>query len=132
MIDLDRYQALVGEVWGALHPDETIADIGCSLGEETGEVLRAITKRNRNSSRSDDWDRELRHETVDALVNLLAVAWKEGYSLAGMLVERWPHYAAKVGSCESSAGVADLGQHEFGHPDIGHVGEPPAGGAVDA
>jgi NTP pyrophosphatase (non-canonical NTP hydrolase) len=95
MIDLDAYQAAVAHLWEVLHPDESISDIGNSLAEESGEVNRAIIKRKRGSSRSDDWDRDLRHESIDLLVNLLAVAWKEGYSLGDQLVERWPRYEAK-------------------------------------
>jgi len=64
------------------------------IGEEAGEVLAAIVKRDevRNNERAgsvDHWDAKLESEVGDLLITLLALAFMEGLDLEAIAKAKW-------------------------------------------
>lgn len=71
-------------------PNSTEMQVYCGMGEEVGEVLRAVTKRSDGiRGTREDWTRELKKELGDVLIKCFDAARYEGWSLQEVLEERW-------------------------------------------
>lgn len=76
---------------GGAFPDETPEQLGLCIGEECGELLRAILKESHgaNDRRAYvDWRAEQRNEIGDVLIGLAALAMRRGWHLDDILRER--------------------------------------------
>lgn len=82
MIDLDSLSTEVRAHVERLWPGEDIRAAGLCLGEEAGEVQRAINKRNHGTRGSyEDWTKQLRIEVGQVIGVCMDIAEREGFSL---------------------------------------------------
>ena len=70
--------------------NNTVEIQALQLGEEVGEVYRAIVKRHqRIRGTEEDWTQQLKAELGDAFLSLLALTDLEGFDLATIATLRW-------------------------------------------
>ena len=68
--------------------DSFTASVG--IGEEAGEVLRAVLKRKQMIRGTyEEWTAELRKELADVLIKVIEVAALEDMNIEVLLQERW-------------------------------------------
>ncbi|HZD14897.1 MAG TPA: MazG-like family protein [Pseudonocardiaceae bacterium] len=66
------------------------------LAEEVGEVCRAVVKRAQGIRGTHaEWSAQLRAETADVLITLLALAATEGFDLHTAAAQKWAVVAAR-------------------------------------
>lgn len=88
-IDLDVLQAEAGAWCDERFPGTNDADDALCIAEEAGEVCRAVLKRKHGQRPGTDWDAEVRLEAADVIISVLCLAYREGWSLADAVTERW-------------------------------------------
>lgn len=93
-IDLDMEQETVGIMVNLIWPQETPMTRAVSMSEEVGEVCRAALKRRHaelglgdRSTDVEQWSANLRTEVAQVMINCLAFAHAEGFSLREALLE---------------------------------------------
>ncbi len=105
-IDLDEVQAQVAAIVDTLWPGEDEKNRALALAEEAGEVARATLKRDHArkqvGDRVDerDWDANLRLEVSQVVINCLAIAQAEGWSLREMIEEEVAKLAERMAKYE--------------------------------
>lgn len=71
-------------------PNATIEQTGLGLGEESGEVLRAILKRSEGiRGTKEEWNAEVRKEVGDVFARLVEVAMLDGFDLWEAIEDRF-------------------------------------------
>lgn len=71
-------------------PDAEIRDHAIGLGEESGEVLRAILKRHQMiRGTHEEWTAELYKELGDVMIKVLGICIAEGVDVLDILADRW-------------------------------------------
>lgn len=90
---LNGYQAVIypWSVWNFGDTEECPTDLAAlGLGEEVGEVLRAILKREQGIRGTySEWTEELRKEIGDVFIKLIDVCSREGWELSDVVWDRW-------------------------------------------
>jgi NTP pyrophosphatase (non-canonical NTP hydrolase) len=77
-------------------PDRSPVEQGLVLAEETGEVCRALVKREQRV-RGDTswWTAHVRAEVADVVITCLSLAATERFDLAEAVAERWAHVSRR-------------------------------------
>lgn len=71
-------------------PNEGVMHDALGLGEEVGEVLRCVLKREHGTrGTAEEWTAELRKEVGDTLLVLAVLAEREGFDLLDAAWDRW-------------------------------------------
>lgn len=94
MLALDLEQETVWALVDLIWPGETALSRAVSLCEEAGEVCRAILKRDHairgvgDRGQERDWSANLRVEVAQVMINCMAIAEAEGFSLEEAVLEQ--------------------------------------------
>ncbi len=89
---VDQIGALGPEMW----PNENMLRLMGSLCEETGEVARAITKRDAGYKKThEEWTENLRLEIGQTLITLICMANREGFDLDQAAWDAWMDLIAR-------------------------------------
>lgn len=118
----DRFVVEVNEWADGVFPNESMKDLGLSLGEEAGEVQRTITKEGHgaNDRRADvDWPLERRGEVGDVMIVLAEISQKDGFDLLeacwdrlDYVRERFPALPAEPDPTEGFTEATPCGSEE--------------------
>lgn len=82
-------------------PDRSVVEQTLVLAEETGEVCRAVVKREQHIRGTDEeWAAAIRKEAADVVIALLSIAYTEGFDLVTETAKRWADVSTRdsVGS----------------------------------
>lgn len=95
-VSLDALQLQVGPWVDAAWPGESVLHAALGVGEECGEVHRAVLKREHGTRGTyEQWTARLRQEAGDTVIALLDVARREGWSLLDAVAERWAEVSVR-------------------------------------